>query len=127
MRVHDLSHSPLDRRRAGLLLHPTSLPGGVGNGDMGPDAFRFVDFLAECGFSVWQTLPLGPTHSDLSPYACQSVHAGNERLISLERLVEVGWLSEDDGPRGQEPPWAYRRRRLAEGLEGFRLRGGAAA
>ncbi|HYA39092.1 MAG TPA: 4-alpha-glucanotransferase, partial [Candidatus Methylomirabilis sp.] len=55
----------LDRRRAGVLLHPTSLPGG---GDLGADAFRFVDFLAQSGFSVWQMLPLGPTHHDGSPY-----------------------------------------------------------
>ena len=47
------------RRRAGILLHPTSLPGGAGNGDLGPDAYRFVDFLAECGIRIWQTLPLG--------------------------------------------------------------------
>ncbi len=92
---------------------------------MGPDAYRFVDFLAACGFSVWQTLPLGPTHADLSPYQCQSVHAGNERLISLERLVEAGWLAEDEGPDAQEPPWAYRRRRLAEATDAIRRRGGA--
>lgn len=57
---------PLSRRRAGVLLHPTSLPGGYGNGDLGADAYRFVDFIAACGFSVWQTLPLGPPHDDLS-------------------------------------------------------------
>ena len=57
--------SPFNRRRAGLLLHPTSLPGGHGNGDLGPDACRFVEFMAACGFTVWQTLPLGPPHDDL--------------------------------------------------------------
>mgnify|MGYP006283774279 CR=1 FL=1 len=86
------SASPLDRRRAGILLHPSSLPGGAGNGDLGPDAYRFVDFLVGAGFSVWQTLPLGPTHGDLSPYAAQSVHAGNEQLVGLEPLVDRGWL-----------------------------------
>ena len=46
------------KRRAGVLLHPTSLPGGCGNGDLGPEAYRFVDFLADCGVGLWQTLPL---------------------------------------------------------------------
>ncbi|MEK7303622.1 MAG: 4-alpha-glucanotransferase, partial [Pseudomonadota bacterium] len=73
----------LDRRRAGILLHPTSLPGEAENGTLGPHALRFVDFLADSGFSVWQMLPLGPTHADRSPYQCLSVHAGNPRLISF--------------------------------------------
>ena len=54
----------LDRRRAGVLLHISSLP----NGDLGEDAFRFVDFLARIGATVWQTLPLNITHADGSPY-----------------------------------------------------------
>ncbi|UCE77711.1 MAG: 4-alpha-glucanotransferase, partial [Gammaproteobacteria bacterium] len=58
------------RRRAGVLLHPTSLPGSPDNGDLGPDAYRFVDLLVDCGIGLWQTLPLGPTHEDLSPYQC---------------------------------------------------------
>jgi len=82
------------RRRAGILLHPTSLPGPEGNGDLGAEAYRFVDFLCSCGVSLWQTLPLGPTHEDLSPYQCLSVHAGNFRLISLQSLEELGWLYE---------------------------------
>jgi len=82
------------QRRAGILLHPTSLPGGEGNGDLGPEAYRFVDFLCSCDVSLWQTLPLGPTHEDLSPYQCLSVHAGNFRLISLQSLAELGWLDE---------------------------------
>jgi len=86
------------KRRAGILLHPTSLPGTPGNGDLGQQAFRFVDFLADCGVSLWQMLPLGPPHEDLSPYQCQSVHAANPLLISLERLVEKGWLSQDTSP-----------------------------
>ena len=72
------------RRRAGVLLHPTSLPGSLGNGDLGPDAYRFVDLLVDCRITLWQTLPLGPTHEDLSPYQCLSVHAGDFRLISLQ-------------------------------------------
>jgi 4-alpha-glucanotransferase len=82
----------LDCRRAGILLHPTSLPGDVENGTLGAHAQRFVDFLADCGFSVWQMLPLGPTHADRSPYQCQSVHAGNPRLISFTQLQAWGWL-----------------------------------
>jgi len=84
----------LQERRAGLLLHPTSLPGYRNHGDLGSEACRFIDFLAACGFSVWQTLPLGPTHANASPYQCLSVHAGNPELISLDDLVVRGWLDE---------------------------------
>jgi 4-alpha-glucanotransferase len=84
----------LQARRAGILLHPTSLPGSRNHGDLGAGASRFVDFLAACGISVWQTLPLGPTHEDDSPYQCLSVHAGNPELISLDDLVARGWLDE---------------------------------
>lgn len=88
----------LNRRRAGILLHPTSLPGTPGNGDLGQHAFRFLDFLADCGISIWQMLPLGPPHEDLSPYQTQSVHAANPLLISLDQLVKIGWLSSDSHP-----------------------------
>ena len=115
--------SPFDRRRAGLLLHPTSLPGGSGSGDLGPDAYRFVDFMVACGFSVWQTLPLGPPHDDLSPYSAQSAHAGNPRLIALEPLVEAGWLKPDGGPGINEDGWTYRQRRLIEARQGFEKAG----
>lgn len=74
----------MDRPRAGILLHPTSLPSGT----LGSDAHRFVDFLADTGTSVWQMLPLAPTHRDGSPYHCLSVHALNPLLLSLERLAE---------------------------------------
>lgn len=86
------SHSPLGHRRGGILLHPTSLPDAPGNGDLGPAAYHFVDFLTHAGISVWQTLPLGPTHEDRSPYQCLSVHAGNPELISPHWLLEHGWL-----------------------------------
>ena len=76
-----------------MLLHPTSLPGEGACGDLGTDAHRFLDVLAECGVSIWQMLPLGPTHADLSPYQCLSVHAGDPRLISRRRVEEWGWLS----------------------------------
>jgi 4-alpha-glucanotransferase len=75
-----------------VLLHPTSLPDSRAQGSLGPDARRFVDFLQAAGFTVWQMLPLGPTHSDRSPYQCLSVHAGDEELINLEDLIARGWL-----------------------------------
>ena len=74
----------LDRRRAGILLHPTSLP----SARLGADAYRFIDFLADSGASVWQMLPLAPTHRDGSPYHCLSVHALNPPLLSMQRLLE---------------------------------------
>lgn len=86
------------KRRAGVILHPTSLPGTPGNGDLGKSAYRFVDFLVECGLSLWQMLPLGPPHEDLSPYQCQSADAANPLLINLEDLVERGWLAADPNP-----------------------------
>src|SRR6185436_15423735 len=79
----------LDQRRAGVLLHPTSLPGG----NFGQDALRFIDFMHAAGLTVWQTLPLGPTHDDRSPYHCLSVHAIHPALVCLQQLVERGWLA----------------------------------
>ena len=84
----------LDSRRTGVLLHLTSLPGIGPCGTLGPEAFNFVSFLADCGMSVWQMLPVGPTQEDGSPYQTSSVHAGNPRLIALEPLLEPGWLNE---------------------------------
>ena len=109
----------LDRRRGGILLHPTSLPGGLVNGDLGPDAYRFVDFLSSCGISVWQTLPLGPTHGDKSPYQCLSVHAGNPLLISLDLLVKDGWLS-NVTLQSSDDPVAFHKSRLVEANKGFK-------
>jgi 4-alpha-glucanotransferase len=97
----------LDKRRAGVLLHPTSLPGGMSSGDLGPEAHRFLEFLAQSGFTVWQMLPLGPTHRDGSPYHSLSLHAGNPMLISLDRLVERGWLDGFNVPDA-ENAMAYR-------------------
>ena len=79
-------------RSSGILLHPTSLPSPHGIGDLGAEARRFVDYLAEAGQTLWQVLPLGPTGYGDSPYQCLSAWAGNPMLISLERLVEQGWL-----------------------------------
>lgn len=75
-------------RASGILLHPTSLPCRFGIGDLGKDAYQFVDFLASTGQRLWQILPLGPTGYGNSPYQCLSVFAGNPLLISLDRLVE---------------------------------------
>lgn len=85
-------HSILDRRRAGVLLHITSLPGGLHNGGLGQDAYRFVDFLLDCGVTVWQTLPVNPTHGDGSPYQCLSAFAGNPLMIDLGWLADRQWL-----------------------------------
>ncbi|AFY60971.1 4-alpha-glucanotransferase [Synechococcus sp. PCC 6312] len=79
-------------RAAGLLLHPTSLPGGQGIGDLGQAALDFVDFMADTGQQLWQMLPLGPTGYGNSPYMCYSAMAGNPVLISLDKLVQGGWL-----------------------------------
>ena len=82
-------------RSAGMLLHVTSLPGKFGIGDLGPAAYRFVDFLESAGQSVWQILPLCPPTAANSPYSSYSVFAGNTLLISPEMLVESGLLSDD--------------------------------
>ncbi len=80
-------------RASGILLHPTSLPGEYGIGDLGPGAFSFVDFLVKAKQAYWQILPLGPTGYGDSPYQCFSAFAGNTLLISPEKLVEDGFLS----------------------------------
>ncbi|CAN5408718.1 4-alpha-glucanotransferase [soil metagenome] len=74
-------------------MHPTSLPGDFGIGDCGPEAYRFVDFLAESGQGYWQILPLSPTGQGNSPYSAYSAFAGNTLLISPEKLVEEGLIS----------------------------------
>ncbi|QWF70429.1 4-alpha-glucanotransferase [Methylomonas paludis] len=86
----------LDQRRAGVLLHITSLPGRGECGDLGTEAYNFVNFLHDAGVSVWQTLPLGMPHSDGSPYQCLSAHAGNPALISIDWLVDKGWIQSHD-------------------------------
>ncbi|MGD8526504.1 MAG: 4-alpha-glucanotransferase, partial [Thioalkalispiraceae bacterium] len=91
-----LKNTSINRqRRAGVLLHPTSLPGPLLNGDIGHEAYRFIEFLQQQGIKVWQMLPLGPTHDDKSPYQCLSAHAGNPLLISLDWLEDKGWLQKD--------------------------------
>jgi len=83
-------------RKSGLLLHPTSLPGPYGIGDLGPQAHGWIDFLVETGTGLWQVLPLGPTGYGDSPYQCFSAFAGNPYLISPDALLQEGLLSGDD-------------------------------
>ncbi len=80
-------------RSGGILLHPTSLPGSYGIGDLGPQAYRFVDWLTSTGCKLWQILPLGPTGYGDSPYQCFSAFAGNPYLISFDALIEDGLLT----------------------------------
>ncbi|MCB9172206.1 MAG: 4-alpha-glucanotransferase [Ardenticatenales bacterium] len=88
-------------RQSGILLHPTSLPGPHGIGELGDAAYRFVDWLVSAGQSIWQLLPLGPTGYADSPYQSLSAFAGNPMLISLDKLADDGLLSRAalaDGP-----------------------------
>jgi 4-alpha-glucanotransferase len=109
----------LDRRRSGVLLHPTSLPGAAAGGALGASARRFIDLLADSGFSVWQMLPVGPVDADRSPYFSRSVHAGNIELIDLEELGEQGWTRHETSPHAGEAASHYRARKLLEALIGF--------
>jgi 4-alpha-glucanotransferase len=83
-------------RASGILLHPTSLPGPDGMGDLGPEAYRWVDFLHRSGCQFWQILPLGPTGYADSPYQCFSAFAGNPYLISATTLLDQGLLNKSD-------------------------------
>ena len=83
-------------RKSGVLLHPTSLPGRWGIGDLGDAAYIFVEFLAAAGQQLWQVMPLGPTGYGDSPYQGFSAFAGNPLLISPERLVSAGLLAAAD-------------------------------
>jgi 4-alpha-glucanotransferase len=89
-------------RTSGILLHPTSLPGRYGVGDLGAQAYRFIDFLEDSQQTLWQILPLGPTGHGNSPYMAYSAMAGNPLLINLETLQSHGLLSEEDLAVSQE-------------------------
>ncbi|WP_047395620.1 4-alpha-glucanotransferase [Chitinibacter sp. ZOR0017] len=97
-------------RAAGILVHLTSLPSPYGIGDLGPGAYRLVDFLASAGQRVWQVLPLGPTSYGDSPYQSFSTFAGNPLLISPELLIADGLLSAE-----QIPPHEFDPRRVDYG------------
>ncbi len=83
-------------RSSGILLHPTSLPGAFGIGELNSHAYRFVDVLAEYRQKLWQIFPLGPTGYGDSPYQCFSAFAGNPLLIDIEQFIRAGWLSVDE-------------------------------
>jgi 4-alpha-glucanotransferase len=119
-------------RSSGVLLHPTSLPGRFGVGDLGVEAFRFVDFLSASGQTFWQIMPLGPTGYGDSPYSAFSAFAGNTLLVSPERLVEDGLLDAADLRDAPELPAArveygkvidYKRGLLEKAFKNFRAGG----
>ena len=94
----------LERRRSGVLLHPTALVGG--HGALGGAARACIDWLAAAGYSVWQVLPLGPTGADASPYWARSDHAGNPALIDWREAPDAD-SGRDDYARfcARAAPW----------------------
>jgi 4-alpha-glucanotransferase len=121
-------------RRSGILLHPTSLPGPHGSGDLGAAAHRFARWLSQAGQRLWQVLPLGPTGFGDSPYQALSSRAGNPLLVSLEVLAREGWLADGDlaGAPSGDPESAdldtagrWRRERLARAARAFAAGAGA--
>ncbi|MCA9554689.1 MAG: 4-alpha-glucanotransferase [Myxococcales bacterium] len=104
------------RRRFGVLLHPSSLPGPRGIGDLGAEAYRFVDWLHRAGAGVWQVLPLCPPGGSQldTPYVSWAALAGNPQLISLEQLVQDGLLSSSELPAGTfAEGWAHPKEAMA--------------
>lgn len=94
----DALKKTLRQRSSGLLLHLSSLPGPNGIGDLGPEAFRFADFLNQSGQTWWQMLPVGPCGPGYSPYNPPSSFAGNPLFLSIELLRQEGWLKAEDLP-----------------------------
>ena len=86
----------MNKRKSGILLHITSLPGNEGTGTLGKNAFQFIDFLVKSNQKLWQILPLGQVGYGNSPYQCYSAFAGNIQLIDLELLAKEGWLTKAD-------------------------------
>lgn len=122
-------------RSSGVLLHPTSLPGPFGVGDLGPAAFAWVDTLARAGQGWWQVLPVGPTGYGESPYQSPSTFAGNLNLLSPEALAADGLATPADvagcglpaGPRVEFAAVIPRKRRLVRAAwERFQAGHGAA-
>ena len=122
------------RRSSGILMHITSLPGPHGNGDLGPEAHRFVEFIANAGQTWWQMLPVGPPGRapSFSPYDSPSAFAGSPWLVSLEVLAEQGLLAKGDVRPARlsskrlnfEGTLKFRQARLREAFANFRKRGG---
>ena len=94
-------------RSSGILVHPTSFPSRFGIGDMGIEAYRFIDFLVESDQQYWQVLPLGPTGYGNSPYSCYSAMAGNPLLINPELLRDDQLLADEDFGNLPEFPLDY--------------------
>ena len=94
--MHTTVHPPSNGRAAGVLLHPTSLPGDYGIGDVGNHLIAFLDWAALAGMRVWQVLPLNPPGYGYSPYGCLSSFAGNPLLISPQKLLQEGLLDPAD-------------------------------
>ncbi|MBI5464120.1 MAG: 4-alpha-glucanotransferase [Ignavibacteriales bacterium] len=122
-------------RRSGILLHPTSLPGPYGAGDLGFSSYHFVDWLVTAGQSLWQVLPLGPVGMANSPYMSLSAFAGSPLLIDLDELVRRGWLDANhlqqcpDFPTHRvdyENVVSFRIERLREAAERFAQKGSSA-
>ncbi len=90
----------LHQRRAGVLLHLTSLPGPFGVGDFGPGAYQFVDWLVSAGQRLWQWLPINPIGPGDSPYQSVSAFAGSPLMVALEPLIAAGWLPMPTLPEG---------------------------
>jgi 4-alpha-glucanotransferase len=120
-----LTASVFSQRTSGVLLHLTSLPGVHGSGDLGAEAYHFVDWLASAGQRLWQILPVSPVGPGNSPYHSPSTFAGNPLLVDLEELVRCGWLSprSDHGFESNrcdfERVAPYRMGRLREAWQGF--------
>ncbi len=115
-------------RASGVLLHPTSLPGRHGSGDLGREAYHFVDWLVAGGQRLWQLLPLAGIGPGNSPYMSNSAFAGNVLLVDLQDLHDEGWLAADDleptaGLRAEKVDYAevhpFRMQRLARAATRF--------
>lgn len=115
----------LSQRASGVLLHITSLPGPHGSGDLGAEAYHFVDWLVSAGQRLWQILPLSPVGSGNSPYNSPSTFAGNPLMVDLEDLIRHGWLSDRPdnwfapGHCDYERVASYRMGCLREAWQGF--------
>ena len=108
----------LSNRGAGVLLHPSSLPGKYGIGSLGKQAREWLDFLSDAGFSYWQMCPLGPTGFGDSPYQVFSSSAGNPYFIDLEVLLAHGYLVQEDLlPLNQFDPMSIIKDKLPEGSD----------
>jgi 4-alpha-glucanotransferase len=118
-----MTHRPLQTRRAGVVLHLSSLPGPHGCGDLGDSAWRFADWLTSAGQTLWQVLPLNPIGPGNSPYQSPSAFAGNALLVALEPLVEAAWLHTPTPPLldakrvdyAQTIPWRWQQLQAAAG------------